>query len=185
MPPDAPDTPDPNDTPDGAEAPKIIIDSDWKSQAQAEKEKLAEEESKAQEASPAGRAMPEPSFASLVDMLAMQAVMYLGGVADPKTGQAIFDPIYARHMIELLAVLEEKTKGNLTEQEAADLAGVLRELRARFVEIARLVEAQQAAQGGAGGGPAPGAGVPGAGVPGGEGGTAGGAIPPGGPPAGA
>ena len=69
--------------------PKIIIDSDWKAEAQAEKEKLAEQEAaSAEEGGPAGAQgkLPPADFRTLVGMLASQAIMYMGGVADPQTG---------------------------------------------------------------------------------------------------
>lgn len=133
----------------GGETPKIIIDSDWKSQANAEREKLAEAEAKAQaEAAaraPAGgdpNALPPADFRTLIEMLAMQALMYLGGVADRRTGQAVFDPDYSKHMIDLLGVLEAKTKGNLSPEETQDITSVLAELRARYVELSRMMSEQ-------------------------------------------
>lgn len=150
----------------GGEAPKIIIDSDWKSQAQAEREKLAEAEAKAQAeaaargpGAPAGdmQGLPPADFRTLIEMLAMQALMYLGGVADRRTGQAVFDPDYSKHMIDLLGVLEAKTKGNLTAEETTDITSVLNELRMRYVELSRMMS-EQIASGkltpGAGAGPA-------------------------------
>lgn len=147
------------------EAPKIIVDSDWKSQAQAEKDRLAAEESKqkADSRSPMGSAagehaeLPPADMASLVGMLVTQALMYLGGVADRRTGQAIFDPEMSRFYIDLLAVLEEKTRGNLTESETKDLQGAVHELRSRYVELIQAV-ARQAMQPGAGAASHPGGG---------------------------
>lgn len=141
----------------GGETPKIIIDSDWKSQANAEREKLAEAEAKAQaEAAARGPgaggapgdpgALPPADFRTLIEMLAMQALMYLGGVADRRTGQAVFDPDYSKHMIDLLGVLEAKTKGNLSPEESTDITSVLNELRMRYVELSRMM-AEQVASG--------------------------------------
>jgi hypothetical protein len=141
-------------------APKIIVDSDWKNQAQAEKDRLAEDESKreAEAAAKAGAGgggapgdLPPADFPSLVGMLVTQALMYLGGVADRRTGQAVFDPDMSRFYIDLLAVVEEKTRGNLTEAESRDLVGAVHELRSRYVELVQAV-ARQAAQQGMGGG---------------------------------
>ena len=126
--------------------PKIIIDSDWKAEAQAEKEKLAEQEAaSAGEGDPqgAGGKLPPADFRTLVGMLASQAIMYMGGVADPQTGKAMFDPEASTHLIDLLAVLEEKTKGNLSDEESKELSGVLHELRSRFVELAQMIAQQQ------------------------------------------
>lgn len=132
------------------EQPKIIIDSDWKAEAQAEKDKLAAQEAQSDaEGSPEGQPgkLPPADFRTLVGMLASQALMYMGGVADPQTGKAMFDPEASTHLIELLGVLEEKTKGNLTEEEGQELSGVVHELRQQFVRIAQMVAQQQ---GGAG-----------------------------------
>ena len=131
------------------EQPKIIIDSDWKSQAQAEKDRLAAEEAKADQSGPGGESgeIPPADFRTLVGMLGMQALMSLGAVADRQSGQAIFDPGYARHMIDLLGVIEEKTKGNLDKEEEDELKGLLQELRSRFVELSRLVAEGRIKQG--------------------------------------
>lgn len=135
------------------EQPKIIIDSDWKSQAQAEKDRLAAEEAKADQsrpgAGPGGESgeMESPDFRALIGMIGMQALMSLGAVADRQSGQAIFDPGYARHMIDLLGVIEEKTKGNLDKAEEDELKGLLQELRSRFVELSRMVAEGRIKQG--------------------------------------
>jgi len=125
-----------------AEEPKIVVDSDWKAEALKEKERLAEAESKtdAQSERSGGRGMPPADFRALVGSLATQAIMYLGGIPDPD-GRAIVAPEYAKHYIDLLGVLEEKTKGNLTDEESQELTSVLHELRLRFVEIVQGVAA--------------------------------------------
>lgn len=125
-----------------AEAPKIHVDSDWKAQAQAEKERLAKQE--AEKAPRPGRdEMPPADFRSLVGLLASQAVGGLGGYADEQ-GRVMVDLMGSRFAIDLIGVLEEKTKGNLTEDEAKDLREVLGELRSRFVQIAQAVAARMA-----------------------------------------
>ncbi|MBL0927296.1 MAG: DUF1844 domain-containing protein [Phycisphaerales bacterium] len=155
------------ETSDPGQPAKLIIDSDWKSQAQAEREKLAETEAKAAAkqsrpgaagAAAAGEGeFPPPDFRGLLGMLATQALMYMGGMADRRTGQAIFDPEYSRHMIDLLGVLEEKTKGNLTPEETEELTGVLHELRMRYVDLIKLVAKQASAPGGPAAAAGPGA----------------------------
>lgn len=165
---------------------KLIIDDDWKSQAQAEKQKLADAEAaKAAEAGAPGAGPEgaiEPNFDELVKMLATQALMYLGAVPDPQTGKAMVAPEYAKLHIDLLGVLEEKTKGNLTEDEEKLLTSIGHELRLQFVEISKAVaqavaEGKLSPQGGMMGAP---------GAPGGPAGASGG-MPGGGmgmPPAG-
>lgn len=78
-------------------------------------------------------------FAELLRMLGTQALMYLGQFPDPQTGKAIIALDMAKVHIDLLGVLEDKTKGNLTADEARDMAGLLTELRMVFVEISRGV----------------------------------------------
>ncbi len=140
----------------GGDGPRLHIDSDWKAQAQAEKERLAEREA-ARGASAAGGEtggeLPPADFRTLVATLASQAMMGLGAYGDPQTGRVVIDVVGAQFAIDLLGVLEEKTKGNLAPEESAELTEVLAHLRARFVQIARLVATQmQREQAGAAGG---------------------------------
>lgn len=159
------------------EQPKIIIDTDWKSQAQAEKERLSKATKpqtqagstapaapgQTPEASEAGPRVPEKvGFRELVSLLISQAIAYLGGYPDPQTGQAMVALDLAKLHIDMLAVLEEKTKGNLTEAESKLLTRALQELRMEFVEVARAVEravaegrAKTVGAGGEGGGQTP------------------------------
>jgi len=127
-----------------SEEPKLIIDSDWKAEAQAEKEKLARQEAEAKPAA-GPDALPEPDFRTVVSMLATQALMYLGAFPD-ESGRAVVAPEYARMHIDLLGVLQEKTKGNLDKEEQEELDQVLHELRQRFVQILGAAQAQQQAQ---------------------------------------
>lgn len=127
------------------EKPKIIIDDDWKKQAQAEKEKLAEEtEKKAESAGPAGgREFPPADFTSLVSMLTTQAIVALGGMQDPSQGKVTVDPAMAKHCIDTMEMLKEKTKGNLTDDEAKVLEDALYQSQMFFVQISkRIAEAQ-------------------------------------------
>ncbi len=129
------------------EEPKLQIDAGWKAEAQAEKERLAKEaEAKAGERARAAEP-PKADVKALIGMLASQAVMYLGALADPKSGRVVVDLNGAQFCIDLLQVLEDKTKGNLTDEEAEELRQVNTELRSRFVQISQLV-ARQAAAGG-------------------------------------
>ena len=88
--------------------------------------------------------MPPADFRGLVGMLASQAIMGLGAMQDPKTGRVVIDLEGARFSIDLLGMLEEKTRGNLAEDEAEELRQILGELRSRYVQIAKLVAAQMA-----------------------------------------
>jgi len=79
----------------------------------------------------------EPSFGTLLISLSTQALMYLGEIPDLEGGEAHKDLAAARNIIDLIAVLERKTAGNLDTDEAALLERILYDLRMRFVAISR------------------------------------------------
>ena len=122
-----------------AEESRIHVDSDWKKQAQAEKERLAREvESREPASAGAARAghagrMPEASFSTLVQTLATQAALFMSNERDPRSGRSLQNLDLAKHHVDLLAVLEEKTKGNLTDEEKRLLDSILYELRVAYV----------------------------------------------------
>ena len=120
---------------------KIIIDEDWKAQVQAEKEEAAKvTAASAGEGQPGAatqeprEAMPPASLEILFTMLATEAMVALGQVAHPATGQLQADRAQAQYLIDLLDVLREKTKGNLTTREQQMLETLLHELRLAFVQ---------------------------------------------------
>lgn len=114
------------------DAPKIHIDDDWKSEAAAEKERLADQLETGQSES-----IPEPSFIEIIQTLAMQAMVGLGGMQGPN-GQAIPANLdLAKHFIDMLDVLEKKTKGNLEAEEKDILDTTLHQLRLAYVEVVR------------------------------------------------
>ena len=83
--------------------------------------------------------MPPADFQALVGTMVTQALMYMGAFPDPETGRAIVSLEHARFHIDLLGVLEEKTRNNLTPDEASDMSQALNELRHRFVEIVQAI----------------------------------------------
>lgn len=113
---------------------KIIIDDDWKQQAAREKEQLAAAVEESVGGSEAGGSMSAGGFAGLVQLLAMQALVGLGGFAGPG-GQEIPPNLeLAKMHIDMLDLLEQKTKGNLTPDEKAMLDTTLHQLRIAYVE---------------------------------------------------
>jgi hypothetical protein len=93
-----------------------------------------------------GGALPKAEFRSLMGILAQQAIMGLGVMADQQTGRVVVDLEGSRFSIDLLDVLEQKTRGNLSKDEADELKQILAELRSRYVQISNLVARQMAAQ---------------------------------------
>lgn len=79
----------------------------------------------------------EPTFGTLLISLSTQALMYLGEIPDLEGGAPRKDLAAARNIIDLIAVLERKTAGNLDADEAALLEQILYDLRMRFVAISR------------------------------------------------
>lgn len=110
------------------EKKKIIVDDDWKEEARREKEQLSADTT---QQAPA----PSASFIELLNLLVMQAMAGLGLVQGPG-GEAIPPNIEAaKHFIDMLQVLEDKTKGNLSDDESKVLDQVLYEMRMRYVQV--------------------------------------------------
>ena len=90
---------------------------------------------------PAMGAQPPIKFEHLVQQLYVSALMQMGAMT-PEGQRPRVDIIGARQSIDLLGVLEEKTKGNLSDSEARMLESVLFELRMTFLEITKMISLQ-------------------------------------------
>lgn len=119
------------------EEKKIIIDEDWKNKAQKEKETLKEKKEVEEETPQHEHALPAGDFNSLVSLLTTQAMFALGLIATEKGKEPPKDLKLAKFHIDILEALEQKTKGNLTEQELEFLTTTLTQLRMAFVEMAK------------------------------------------------
>jgi hypothetical protein len=87
------------------------------------------------EAGHAGQEAGSPaSFTSLVVMLSSSAWMGLGKLADPVSGEVKKDLAGARYSIDVLGMLREKTKGNLSREEERLLNGMIADLQANYAE---------------------------------------------------
>jgi Domain of unknown function (DUF1844) len=106
----------------------------------------------APEATPdASAGLPEGSrsFQMLVDFLVRNAAAMLGGMADPRTGQAYLDLEGAREVIDMLDALREKTRGNLSKTDDDLLVEVIGQLKLTFMEMQKVAAeamAKKAAQ---------------------------------------
>ena len=110
---------------------------------EAEKDKKAEGEKK--EAEPKKEApgdetertpLPEVNFSTLIFSLSSSALFHFGEIADPQTGEKKKDLPLAKHAVDTIAMLKEKTKGNLTEEEQKFIDSVLNDLQWRYVKAA-------------------------------------------------
>ena len=121
---------------------KIIIDDDWKEQAQKEKEQLAAEEEKTkehQEAPEGSQQLPEADFSGLISMFATQAFFALGLIQtkEDEGNQKEPDLPFAKFNIDMIEVIDKKTKGNLTDEEAKLIESTLHQLRMLFVQLSK------------------------------------------------
>ena len=133
-----------------AEVKKIIIDEDWKSQVQAEKEAAAKQTSdvdasttgqpatesqpNAAPRDPGDIPMPPASLEMLITTLATEALVALGQVPHPATGELHAHSGQAQYLIDTIDMLRQKTKGNLTPDEQHMIESVLHQLRMIFLE---------------------------------------------------
>ncbi|MEX2286440.1 MAG: DUF1844 domain-containing protein [Planctomycetaceae bacterium] len=152
-------------TEENREKPQINSDEDWKQRVKTEdaalEQRLKEESSRPSadapgendEQEPSDKAaeasahdFPPPSFYTLVGMFSTQAMVALGIIANPLTEKAEVQLPLARHFIDMLGVLENKTKGNLDANEAAILEQTLHQLRIAYVELSKDKSAATAAE---------------------------------------
>ncbi len=122
---------------------KIIIDSGWKEEAAQEKAKLDEELHDVG----GNQELPQASFVELINMILMQATVSLTGYQSPDGQVVPADHRVAKHFIDLLEVLKEKTAGNLSEDEQKMIDTVLHEMHMRFVEIVSAAQQGQMPEG--------------------------------------
>ena len=126
-----------------AEDKKIIIDEDWKSQVEAEREEAAK--AKSAPVAPAENTgapettdppMPPASFEMLLTTLATEALMALGQVPHPITGQVEVKRNQAKFLIDTVDVLRQKTAGNLSNTEQQVIDSLLHQMRMVFIQTA-------------------------------------------------
>ena len=125
------------------EEKKIIVDEDWKGQAQKEKEVLkAKEQAEKEDTEDSEQKRPQlppGDFSGLVSMLATQAFFALGVIRNEEDKEKEIKPDWevARYHIDLLGMLDEKCKGNLTDEEEKLLKGTIEQLRMTFVQLSK------------------------------------------------
>ena len=81
--------------------------------------------------------LPEVSFNSLIFSLSSTVFFHLGEIADPQSGKKAKDLPLAKHTIDIIAMLKEKTEGNLTEEEKKFIENILTDLRWRYVNATK------------------------------------------------
>jgi Domain of unknown function (DUF1844) len=134
---------------------KIIIDEDWKSQVEREKRQWKQQDEAPTEGAAAAEPteqgtwpeevtvqeveghLPEASFELLITTLATQTLACLGQIEDPLEHKPIVRLELAQHHIDMLDMLETKTRGNLTADESRALQGLLDQLRMIYLAVRR------------------------------------------------
>jgi len=81
--------------------------------------------------------MPEVTFPAFVMSLNTSALYHLGEIADPATGKRLLDLDLAKHAIDTLVLMQNKTKGNLTKDEEELLKNILYDIKIRFVKAVK------------------------------------------------
>ncbi len=81
--------------------------------------------------------MPEVSFSTFIMSLNTSVLYHLGELSDPETGRKSINIDLARHAIDTLVVLEQKTKGNLTAEESELMRNILYDVKMRYVNTVK------------------------------------------------
>ncbi|MGE5216787.1 MAG: DUF1844 domain-containing protein [Chloroflexota bacterium] len=81
--------------------------------------------------------LPEINFSAFVISLSTQALMHLGEIANPTSEKVEIDVPVAKQMIDILAMLRDKTRGNLNASEDRLMEDILFDLRMKYVEAVR------------------------------------------------
>lgn len=136
-----------SEDPKTSDQQKLVVDEDWKSRVEAEKQayRAAEQAKSSQPEGPPplaqhDPALPKPTLEFLVSTLALQTSVALGMMPDPLTGKREVRLNQARHFIDTIEMLYEKTAGNRTEDETAAMDHLLHELRLDYVTVAERVK---------------------------------------------
>ncbi|MBN1586327.1 MAG: DUF1844 domain-containing protein [Candidatus Omnitrophica bacterium] len=124
------------------------VDETWKSQVEKEKERIRSDEPKRSQGN-SGPSQPaqketageqerqgpgsESAFQIFISSLGIQTLMHLGELPNPMTQQPELQMDQAKHMMDILEMLQQKTKGNLTSTEAQLLDDLLYELRMKYI----------------------------------------------------
>jgi hypothetical protein len=96
--------------------------------------KAEKEEEKEKEKEKGVPHLPEVNFSSFLLSLSSSSLLHLGEIADPQSGEKKKDLALAKQSIDIISLLKDKTKGNLTQEEENLLDHLLYDLRMRFVK---------------------------------------------------
>jgi len=102
-----------------------------------EQQKIADESPSESEPYAGHEALPEINFSTFVISLSTQVLMHLGEIPNPLSGKEERDVPVAKQMIDILGMLQDKTRGNLNDGETKLIEGILFDLRMKYVEAVK------------------------------------------------
>ncbi|MCC6125998.1 MAG: DUF1844 domain-containing protein [Pirellulales bacterium] len=114
---------------------KLYVDEDWKSQVEAEKAAAGEPKTEPAEKQRPPEPLPPPTLTFLASTLYLQGAVAMGLLPSPLSDQPELQLDRAKHAIDMLAMLQEKTAGNRTPDESQEIEEMLHQLRMAFVAI--------------------------------------------------
>ena len=121
------------------QGPDVHVDEGWKQSVAEEREKLREKVARAREQRQQGgeaSSMGEPTIESLMAGLYTQTLVAMGQVPNPVSGEKEENLPEAEYLIDTIAMLRQKTEGNLTGEESGYIESILYDLRMRYVTAA-------------------------------------------------
>lgn len=111
-----------------------LKEEDNEPEKEPEKEETKAQETASAEKQDAEAQLPEINFPTFIISLNASALVNLGAIEDPASGKKVKDLPIAKQTIDILSMLEEKTRGNLTEEEEQILKNILYDLRIIYVK---------------------------------------------------
>jgi hypothetical protein len=115
---------------------KRTFDAKGEIRDESEKTEIRKDEGKekTKEEKKSSAPLPEINFSSFLLSLSSSTLLHLGEIADPQSGEKKKDLALAKQSIDIINLLKDKTKGNLTQEEEKLLEHLLYDLRMRFVK---------------------------------------------------
>ncbi len=126
---------------------KIIIDEDWKNEAEESTQADMEAAQAAAEVQSESQEMPPASLLTLVSTLTTEIMIALGQIPHPASGQLQPNPDIAKYLIDTICMLQEKTKGNVDEDEIKMFEDLTHQLKMAYVAFTDAMKEAEAGEG--------------------------------------
>ena len=130
----SPDEEEKGKKPEVDEARLRGVEREKEAEKKEEKEETKEEEVETKEGQKQEVPLPEVTFSNFIFSLTTQALIQLGEIQDPESKKSLKNLPFAKQTIDLIGILKDKTRGNLTKEEEALIDNALYDLKMRFVK---------------------------------------------------